>query len=98
VALGSVKHKRSQVGKARYRKRAFNIRVEVVREPTYVRGTAYGMRVKKEPAFRVEACVAGAGATGRAGLKRQNRCVRANGNSPTSALRNALAKLTKTVR
>lgn len=95
MGLGTVKHSRRKVGKAHYKLRAMNIHVEVRREPVYVRGTIYGQKVKKEPAYRATACIARG--RGRRSYK-ASRCATGEGHGPTAALRKALAKLAKTVK
>lgn len=96
MALGAVRHSRKKIKKAHYKARRFNVEVNVYREPVYARGTIYGVKVKKAPAFRVVACVKGAGLHG-PGAKR-HRCAEVLAQGPTAAVRKALAKLSKTVR
>jgi hypothetical protein len=100
MGLGTVRHSRKKIGKAHYKMRTFNVQVRVVREPTYVRGTIYGQKVKKEPAYRATACVMGTGSRGgrRGYTKDRMRCGVGDAHGPTAAVRKALAKLSKTVK
>lgn len=95
MAISALRHRRSKVGKAHYKLRSMNIHVEIRREPVYVRGKVFGLKVRKEPAFRATACV-GRG-RGRRSYK-NSRCASGEGHGPTAALRKALAKLAKTVK
>lgn len=88
MGYAAYKHRRAKVGKARYRSRDFSIAVRVKREPVHVRGTIYGVKVKKEPAFHAIVCTGGS----------NKRCVEAQAHGPTAAVRKALSKFAKSMR
>jgi hypothetical protein len=98
MSFAAVKHSRRKIVKAHHRERKFNVQVRVTREPVYVRGTIFGTRVRKEPAFRAQACVTGAGPRRVGSRLRKYRCAVASAHGPTAAVKRALAKLVKLIR
>jgi len=91
MALSAYRHSRKRIAKAHYKQRTFNVRVRVVRDPVYVRGHIFGRKVKKEPAYRAYACIH------RGEYRKGRGCSRADAHSP-SAVKKALAKLSRTIR
>lgn len=85
---GAYRHSRSKISRAHYKSRDFTIAIRVKREPVYVRGTIYGVKVKREPAFRAIVCTGGS----------NKRCVEAQAHGPTAAVRKALTKFARSMR